>query len=86
MHNNNKNYSLHVMEDGEGNFFHCVFEEQTQQVIDFYYFLDDAVETAKFMESGGAFAGFTPAFMLREVNVGHTTEDLNSKFTEFFDG
>lgn len=82
----NRNYSLHVMKDDEDNFFHCVFEERTQQAIDFFYFLDDAVEVAQFMEKGGAFNGFTPAFMLREVNVWHTTEDLNNKFAEFFDG
>lgn len=73
-----RNYSLHVVEDDDGNFFHCVFEEQTQQAIGFYYFMDDAKEIATFMESGGAFNGFTPAFMLIDPA---TKTDPNSKFT-----
>lgn len=76
-----RNYSLHVVEDDDGNFFHCVFEEQTQQAIGFYYFMDDAKEITTFMESGGAFNGFTPAFMLREAPVKKTKEYLNTEFS-----
>lgn len=77
-----ENYTLHVVEDDEGNFFHCVYEELTQQVYDFFYFLDDAKDCIEFLEQGGAFAGFTPAFMLKEVNFKKTTEELNLQFDD----
>lgn len=76
-----RNYSLHTVQDDDGNFFHCVFEEQTQQVYDFFYFLDDAKNCIGFLESGGAFNGFTPAYMLREVPVKKTKDDLNTEFS-----
>lgn len=79
-----ENYTLHVLQDEDQNFFHCVFEEPTQQVIGFYYFLDDAKEVADFMNSGGAFDGFTPHFMLNDVNIDYTTEELNSVFDRVF--
>lgn len=76
-----RNYSLHAVQDDEGNFFHCVFEEQTQQVYDFFYFLDDAKECIRFLESGGAFSGYTPAFILKDIPVRKTKNDLNTEFS-----
>jgi hypothetical protein len=76
-----KKYSLHMVESNEGEIFHCVFEEKTQQVIDFFYFLDDAIETAQFMETGGAFDGYTPGFMLKEINI---PVDNNEKIQSIF--
>jgi hypothetical protein len=76
-----RNYSLHVVQDDEGNFFHCVFEETTQQVYDFFYFLDDAKECVDFLEAGGAFNGFTPAFILKEAPVRKSKEHLNTEFS-----
>ena len=77
-----ENYTLHIVEDDEGNFFHCVFEEQTQQVYDFFYFLDDADACIKFLNDGGAFAGFTPSFMLREVNMNKSADEINVEFDD----
>ena len=76
-----RKYSIHNVESEDGDFFHAVFEEQTGQVIDFYYFLDDAVDCATFMNSGGAFDGFTPAFMLKEINI---PVDNNEKIQSIF--
>lgn len=71
-------YSVHSIEDKEtGDFYHAVFEEETQQVIQFHYFLDDAKAQAKFMESGGAFKGFTPSFILTEIPLRKSKEELN---------
>jgi hypothetical protein len=79
-----KNYSLHIVNDDDGNLFHCVFEEQTQQAYDFFYFLDDAKECIDFLESGGAFSGFTPAFILNEINIRESERDLNQKVNVLF--
>lgn len=79
-----RNYSLHVVNDEDGNLFHCVFEEQTQQVYDFFYFLDDAKECIDFLENGGAFNGFTPAFILNEINIKDSDNDLNHKVNTLF--
>jgi len=70
-------YTIHTLEH-EGDFFYAVFEEQSEQVIDFYYFYDDALKVSKFMEKGGAFNGFTPAFILRTVPK--ITSNLNEEF------
>jgi hypothetical protein len=64
-----KNYEIHTLKDEEDMFFWCVWEKASEQVIDFYYFQDDAEECAKFLENGGAFAGFTPAFILKEMKL-----------------
>lgn len=68
-------YTIHTMQHEE-EFFYGLFEEQTQQVIDFFYFHEDALKTSKFMSNGGAFAGFTPSFVLKSVSV---DKDINKK-------
>lgn len=71
-------YSVHSIQDKEtGDFYHAVYEELTNQVIQFHYFLDDAKAQAKFFESGGAFRGFTPSYMLIEVPLRKSKEELN---------
>jgi hypothetical protein len=71
------------MEDGE-NFFYCVYEHGTEQAVDFYYFKEDAENCAKFFSSGGGFDGFTPRFMLTEVNIPLEKQDVNRKFDQVF--
>lgn len=76
-------YSIHSMQDKDtGDFYHCVFEEETQQVIQFHYFLDDAKSQAKFMETGGAFNGLTPSYMLKEINLKKRKQDLDNEFSK----
>ena len=76
-------YNVYPMSD-EGNFFYCVFENATQQAYDFFFFEEDAKECADFLENGGAFNGFTPSFMLREVKIPLEKQDINSKFNNAF--
>lgn len=44
----------------------CVFENTTQQVVNAFYFEDEARRYANFLRRGGAFAGYTPRFMVSE--------------------
>ncbi len=75
-----KKYDVVVIED-EKNFLWGVLENATEQLVDVYFFEDEAQETAKFYEHGGAFDGFTPAFMLRTVKP---QSDLNEAFEQRF--
>lgn len=75
-----ENYTLHTLTDDDQNTFYCVFEEQTQQVYDFFYFLEDAQSCISFLNSGGAFDGFTPNFMLKQVNI----DDVDTAFAGEF--
>lgn len=58
----------------------CVMENKTEQLIEAFEFEDDALEYANFLERGGAFAGFTPSFILREVAI---DRNVNHEFAEF---
>lgn len=78
-------YEIHSVKDDEGNLFHCVYETATDQPIDFFYFLEDAQRCQKFLESGGAFDGFTPSFMLINFTAPKTSENLNAEFKEAFE-
>lgn len=60
-----KNYELVTVNDKES-FFFSVVENQTKHSFNFY-FEDDATKCLFFMEGGGAFNGFTPAFMFIEL-------------------
>ena len=57
----------------------AVFELPTEQVIDTFYFEEDANALAKTLDRGRGFAGWTPAFLLTKVVV---KEDINQKFSE----
>jgi hypothetical protein len=59
-----------------------VFEMATAQVIERFYFEDDAMEMARFYDAGGGFAGFTPSFMIRSVTLSVT--NVNEEFTRVF--
>lgn len=58
-----------------------VYEVSSEQVVGRFYFEEDAVAQAEFMEDGGAFDGFTPQFMLREVAL---VKDVNQEFSAVF--
>lgn len=59
----------------------AVFELATEQVIETFYFEDDANAFAKRLERGHGFAGWTPSFMLTKVAV---DENINQKFNQLF--
>jgi hypothetical protein len=75
-------YSIHkVVHSGEE--FYCIYENATNQVLDFFAFVEDATETVKSMSKGKGFDGFTPAFMLNSA-VHQKVVDINKKFKEIF--
>ena len=75
-----KKYDVVVVEN-DRDFLWGVLENATEQLVDIYFFEDEAKETAMFYEHGGAFDGFTPAFMLRTVKF---QSDLNEAFEQRF--
>lgn len=66
-----KTYPIQIDDD----FVWVVYENATEQVIDSFFFDDDAVEYMSFLERGGGFAGFTPSFMLREAPIYRNIDD-----------
>jgi hypothetical protein len=75
-------YSIHkVVHSGEE--FYCIYENATNQVIDFFAFSEDASDTVKRMSKGKGFDGFTPAFMLNSA-LPERAVDINKKFKEIF--
>lgn len=78
-------YSVTPLETEDHDFIWCVIENQTSQLIEAFPFEDEAEAAAKFMENGGAFAGWTPSFMLTEIEPSITGDNLNQKFDMMFD-
>lgn len=64
----------------ESDFIWCVMETKTEQLIEAFEFEDEAEEYKQFLMNGGAFDGFTPSFILREVVV---PTNVNSEFADF---
>lgn len=61
-------------------FIWCVMESKTEQLIKAFAFEDEAEEYSEFLNGGGAFDGFTPSFVLREVVF---SRNVNSDFSDF---
>lgn len=57
-----------------------ILEQATSQVVAEFWFEDDAQEYCQFLEKGGAFAGFTPSFILTNV----PKHDINDAFAAEF--
>lgn len=76
-------YTVHTIQDDEGDFFFCVFEKVSENVIDFFYFQEDADRCAKFMSNGGAFDGFTPKFMLKQMPANQ--KEINNRFKDLLE-
>lgn len=62
-----------------GEFLWCVFEQPTEQVINSFYFEEDAHEYIRFLNQGGAFGGWTPAYILNEFKT-KRERDINKQF------
>lgn len=75
-----KKYDVVVIEN-EKDFLWGVYENATEQLVDVFFFEDEARHTALFYEGGGAFDGFTPTFILRTVKA---QSDLNEAFAQEF--
>lgn len=68
-------YQIKVIKTDDNEFFHSVFENATGLTIKSFFFEDDAENYMKFLENGGVFNGFTPAFILNKASV-----DIDSEF------
>jgi hypothetical protein len=64
----------------DSDFIWCVMETKTEQLIEAFEFEDEAEEYKDFLMSGGAFDGFTPSFILREVVI---PTNVNHEFSNF---
>ena len=71
-------HSVRPVQDDKNNFFYALYEHASDLVLNFFYFEEDAIERKTFLDSGGAFDGFTPAFMLIEV----PQKNPNKQFSE----
>ena len=73
-------FKLHTVED-DGELYHCVYETQSNQLINYFFFEDDAREELTKLKSGIGFDGFTPAFMLNtSYRKAIESKNINSKF------
>ena len=61
---------------------YVVIEAATGLEIDTFWFDIDAEKYEEFLEQGGAFAGYTPAFVLRKVVI---SKDINEEFSSTFE-
>lgn len=75
---------LLISDEDEGNFFYCVYEHRTEQAFNFFFFEEDAIRCKDFLDKGGAFNGFTPAFILKNISVPINKQLLNLKFRDYF--
>ena len=75
-----KNYIVFHEFDNDDCLIWNVYEKLTEQIIDSFWFEDDAVEYATFLEKGGGFAGFTPSFVIKKTH----SYDINDAFTAEF--
>jgi hypothetical protein len=78
-----KNYTVNPVMTEDNDFVWCVVEEPTDQIIMVFEFEDEAAEYCHFLNVGGAFEGFTPSFILREV-VAPIELNYNQKFEAIF--
>lgn len=77
------NYIVNPVHTEDDDFVWCVIETPTDQIIKVFYFEEDASGYCEFLNEGGAFAGFTPTFILQEVVVQNDL-DYNQKFEALF--
>ena len=71
-------YTIHQVEH-EKIMFYCVYENASEQVIDFFVNEADAIAHKNFLDNEGGFSGFTPSFVLRQFT---TPEEINTRFEE----
>ena len=72
------NYSIEKVEE-LGLIYFCLYEHQTEQVIDYSLDEKNILPKLKFMNSGGAFDGFTPSFMLIPI----PSKNINEEFDKY---
>lgn len=65
--------------NANGDFMWEVYETESEHVIGRFFFEEDAINSAYFMENGGAFSGWTPTFFLRQVAA---PRNINLEFSD----
>ena len=70
-------YTLHNIKDHDDSEFFFIVEEATKHVINAFLFKDEADKYYGFLNSGGAFNGFTPEFVLKKIQA---PSNLNVEF------
>lgn len=75
-----KKYSIQPV-NVENDFVWELLEKESEHVIGHFFFEEDCIAAARFMENGGAFDGWTPSFMLQPVVV---PRDINQEFIAAF--
>lgn len=79
-----KKFTIHTVED-DGDFYHCVYEIQTKQLLNYFFFEDDAKDELLKLEKGIGFDGFTPSFILSPIHVNKVdNKNINKKFASTF--
>lgn len=71
------NYHIIALEMNN-DYIWCVIETHTEQLIRAFEFEDEADEYCEFLNAGGAFDGFTPSFVLKEVTI---PRNINQEFS-----
>ena len=74
-----KLYTYYPDFDGDDNLIWHVHETLIDKIVGEFFFEEDASALCQFLERGGAFAGFTPSFMLTKVPT-----DINQAFASQF--
>ena len=75
-----ENYTRYLVEDDEKNRMWGVYEEATEQFIKLFYFEDECEDYQNFLNNGGGFNGYTPEFILNDVE---TKKDLDIEMENF---
>ena len=78
-----KKYTVNPVKTEDNDFIWCVVENSTEQIVKAFSFQEDASEFARFLSGGGAFDGWTPTFLLREIAVENELT-YNQKFEAIF--
>ncbi len=75
-------YTYFPLFDEEQNLIWRVQETMTDQGVADLFFEDDAKEYCEFLEYGGGFHGFTPAFILKRSQIGDINRAFEAEFLE----
>ncbi len=78
----NRQYTYYPEFDKDENLIWLVHETDTDQIVAEVWFEDDAREYCNFLEYGGAFNGFTPAFILKKTRLGDIDKAFEAEFSE----
>ena len=76
-----KNYKVYHEFDSDDCVVWYVYEKSTDQILESFFFEEDAFALAMELDNGRAVSGFTPSFILRKVIP---KNDINEAFVAEF--